>query len=558
MARLTTTPRATDHFAAIAQLRWCLFVNAFRGTGKMSLAAVIILRIIVYSIAAAISIGPIIGSGFAGYFVIARSEPLLLPTILWILSAIWCFISFSASLQPALQSGGFDLSQLIRFPISFPFYLGTRIFFSFFSYTTIVGFCCLLATAIGIGIAQPDLFLWAAPVLLLYGFTLFSFLRMIFLWLDRWLAQRRTREIVAALFVSFSLAVQLLASSFRDPSRHSRPTIASRLDLLAHVTVRLHPLVAFSPPNLASNAILRMHTAQPIPAITDLLGIAAFCAIFLALYALRLRGEFRGENFSETSARSTRSPSGKPALGWNLSGLSPAIAACMEKETRYLLRGGNALVGLFSPLVFVAILTNRGGALSRSPDIMLPAALAYLLFGLFATLYNVFGTDGPGIHLYFLAPVRLRDVFIAKNLVSTALITTEVLLATLIVTYSHKIAPPVLAATLLWFVFALFTNLTVGNIRSLRAPRRVVIGKSMRQPNSRGGAYITFLVLFGSLFLCMATLWLCRHFGYPWLPSLIFLALAAAAFAAYIRVLYRIDTMALAQRDTLTRELCKT
>jgi ABC-2 type transport system permease protein len=554
MARLI----ATDHVAAIAQLRWRLFVNAFRGrSGKMSLVTRIILRIIVYSIAAAVSVGPIVGSGFAGYFVIADSQPLLLPTTLWILSAIWCFISLSASLQPALQSGSFDLSQLIRFPISFPFYFVTRVFFSFFSYTTIVGFCCLLATAVGIGIAQPKLFLWAAPVLLLYGFTIFFFLRMIFLWLDRWLSQRRTREIVAALFVSFSLAVQLLASSLRSHPPHTHSAIPTRFDLIARIITPLHPFVAVLPPNLASNAILRMHAAQPIPAITALLGVAAFCAIFLSLYALRLRGEFRGENFSETPARTAKSPTGKPTLGWNLSGLSPAIAACMEKETRYLLRGGNALVGLIRPLIFVAILTNRGGALSRSPDIVLPAALSYLLFGLFASLYNVFGVDGPGIHLYFLAPIRLRDVFIAKNLVSTALITTEVLLATLIVTYSHKIAPPVLAATLLWFVFALFTNLTVGNIRSLRAPRRVVIGKGMRQPNSRGGTYITLLVLFGSLSLCMTILWLSLRFGHPWLATLIFLSLAAAAFAAYVLVLNRIDHVALTQRDTLTQELCK-
>ena len=69
MARLTTTPHAADHFAAIAQLRWRLFVNAFyRKGGK----AEVIARIIVYPFVVVFAIGPIIASGAAGYFLTIR------------------------------------------------------------------------------------------------------------------------------------------------------------------------------------------------------------------------------------------------------------------------------------------------------------------------------------------------------------------------------------------------------------------------------------------------------------------------------------------------------
>jgi len=557
MAQLAiTAPNARDHIAAIAQLRWRLFVNAFRRKkSKAGIVLRIIARILFFPLVAFYCIGPILGCGFAGYALIAHSRPLLLPTLLWALSTIWIFISFSASLQPTLQSGGFDLSQLIRFPISFPLYLGARIFFSLFSFTTILGMLCLLATSIGIGIAQPGLFLWVATVLLLYGFTVFSFLRMVLLWLDRWLSQRRTREIALALFTVFSLSMQLLSSSFRYPARNALHTSTPHLKLFAHIIAPLHPFVAVLPPNLAANAVLRMHTAQPLSAVMAMLGLAAWFVSFLALYALRLRGEFHGENFSETFARGTRAPAKKRALGWSLSLLSPTITACMEKEVRYLFRGGTALVGLVTPLIFVVIFTNR---LSKSPGIALPTALAYVLFGLIAALYNVFGADGPGISLYLLAPVRLRDVFLAKNLVSSAIIAIEGLLATLIVSYFQRISESVFTATLLWVIFALFANLTFGNIRSLQAPQRVAVGKGLRQPTSRSGTLLTLVVLFSSLLLCIAVIWICQYFGYPWLPALIFLPLAAAAFAIYIIVLNRIDRIALTQRDTLIEALCKT
>jgi len=51
---------------------------------------------------------------------------------------------------------------------------------------------------------------------------------------------------------------------------------------------------------------------------------------------------------------------------------------------------------------------------------------------------------------------------------------------------------------------------------------------------------------------------LTNHLNRPWLLVPIFLALAAAAFAFYIQVLNRLDTIALSHREALSEELCKT
>jgi len=561
MARLANTaPAARDHIAAIAQLRWRLFLNTFRRKQSTTRIVIsIIVRVILYSIAAASSIAPILVCGFSGYTLIAHSRPLLLPSLLWTLSTIWFFMSFFSSLaasqQPSLQSGGFDLSQLIGFPIGFPLYLAARLFFSLSSFTAILGMLCLLAMAIGIGIARPDLFFWAAIVLLLYGLTIFSFLRMILLWLDRWLAQRRTRETFLAFLTIFSVGMQFFSFSSRFPNRNIHRISSLHLRSFAHIAVSLGPVVAVLPPNLAAGAVLHMHSGHPLLAIAGLLGLAACFVSFIALYALRLRGEFRGENFSEASARGSQPPVRRSSLGWNLSGLSPTITACIEKEVRYLFRGGSALVGLVTPLLFVAIFIHR---LSRSPGIALPSALAYVMFGLVGALYNIFGADGPGVSLYLLAPVRPRSIFLAKNLVSATIIAAEVFLATLIVSFSTRVSAAVLTATLLWVIFVVFANLAFGNLRSLHAPHLVVVDRNVRPTASRGGALMTLVFLFGSLLLCIAVIWACEYFHHPWLPTLIFLALAAAAFAVYFVLLDRIDGIVLAQRDVLIDELCRT
>lgn len=557
MARLTTAPRAADHFAAIAQLRWRLFVNAFRRKGGK---AEVIARIIVYPFVVAFAIGPVIASGAAGYFLTAQARPSALTFFLWLLFSIWIFLTLSSAAQSsALQSTTFDPSQLIRFPIAFPSYLVVRIFFGLLTFTTVVGFLCLFSASIGIGIARPHLFAWAALVLFIYGLTILFFLHMILLWMDRWLAQRRTRELFVAFFILFSVGIQFVSISLRSHTLGGHSQLSHKIWLAAHALAPFfRPIIAYLPPTLAAHSIQQMQAAQPLPAIATLLGLLIFTAVFLSLYARRLRGEFHGENFSEAAARPTTSLVSKTRLSWSLFGLPPTIAACLEKEIRYLLRGGPALIALITPLFFVFIFTSRAGYLTKTGTLMFPIALAYILFGLFAQLYNALGADANGVSLYLMAPIRFRHVFIAKNIVNVAIIAIEVLLATLIVTLQHPPTTPVVVATLLWVVFATLVNLSAGNLRSLYAPRKVQLNKSMRQPTSRTGSLITLGILFGSLFICMAVLWTCNYFSHPWLATPIFLTLAAAAFAAYILVLNRVDKVALDQRETLAEYLCKT
>ena len=76
---------------------------------------------------------------------------------------------------------------------------------------------------------------------------------------------------------------------------------------------------------------------------------------------------------------------------------------------------------MLTPLFFVVIL-NRS-IFAGQPTYFFPGAIAYVLFGILAGLYNIFGADGLGVQVYLLAPIRLRDVIVAKNLMSLSVIT---------------------------------------------------------------------------------------------------------------------------------------
>ena len=190
---------------------------------------------------------------------------------------------------------------------------------------------------------------------------------------------------------------------------------------------------------------------------------------------------------------------------------------------------------------------------------LFPYAVSYMMFGLLANLYNVLGADGPGFNLYLLAPVRLRDVLIAKNMVNASIIATEILLAVVAVSLIAGGLPPaaMFSATLLWACFAVFVNLAVGNLRSLLAPMRFELGKARRAPMAKGGAFISLGVLFLTLGAGIPVVLACRHYGHLWLATPIFLALDAAALFAYLTVLGRVDNIADSHRENLTEALCK-
>jgi ABC-2 type transport system permease protein len=235
------------------------------------------------------------------------------------------------------------------------------------------------------------------------------------------------------------------------------------------------------------------------------------------------------------------------------------VAACLRKEWVYIRGNGGMLVNLLTPLIFVIIFSR--GILAHHPSYLLSGAIGYALMGPLATLYNIFGADGAGLQLYLLAPIRMRDVILAKNIAGLALLLVEATLAwcvVLLLTGVHVAAATQISAAL-WLVFVIGLNLAFGTLRSIQAPRKIVPGqtRAMRTPAAnKTTALMVLAIVMGSILLEVPVTLLCNHFGNPWLAVWIFAPLAAAAVGAYAWLLRITDQLVLTHRDLFAEELC--
>jgi ABC-2 type transport system permease protein len=331
--------------------------------------------------------------------------------------------------------------------------------------------------------------------------------------------------------------------------------------------------VYWLPPGFAAQAILL--AKHPLAAFGQFAALLASTALFAAVFAIRLKRQFLGEHLSEgVSRRASQQAAPRvrmPALEAAAqsapaaagAAFSPTVAACLRKDWIVLRSNGTQLIGMMTPLLLVAIFSMNRGLSASLAGYFLPAAIAYTLIGVLGPLYNVFGADGRGAQLYLLAPIRMRDVVVAKNLMSLALIVGDAGIAWIIICVFSRARIPVSAqvSTALWTVFVVALNLAIGNLRSIQAPRYFVPGQARLPrsgtPTNRTSGLLVLAVLFGSMLLQIPVVIASRYFELPWLGAWVFLPFAAAAVFAYAFVLRHVEQLILEHRDVFAEELCK-
>ena len=102
-------------------------------------------------------------------------------------------------------------------------YVVVRLVYGALDPSTVLGGLWLVGMAIGIGIANSRLFPWAAFVLLLFGILNVLLTQMVFAWVERWLAQRRTREIFGVLFFLVMIGFQLVGPMMNRYGSNTSP-----------------------------------------------------------------------------------------------------------------------------------------------------------------------------------------------------------------------------------------------------------------------------------------------------------------------------------------------
>ena len=535
---------------AIAQVRWEIFLHSLRTTkGTLELFS----RIMITAFMTAGGLGGAFGLGAAAWYFVAQGEPELLAVLLWPVFMFWQFFPVMAT----AFNETLDTSNLLRFPLNYRSYVLVRLVYGALDPATLLCSLWLTGISIGVGIASLRLFLWTVAVLAVFALFNMLLTQMVFAWIERWLAQRRTREIFAVLFFLFMISFQLigpLMSRFRPHSSSSMMRVGGEVNIAQRML----------PPGLAAHSIASMASNRWAASLLSVAFIGGYGAVILRVLSIRLRAQYRGENLSEvTKASFAKSADERVRVGWDIRGVSAPIVAVFEKEFHYLSRSGPMLLTFITPIIMLVVFgfgqgRPGGGLLQRMPDLGFPIGSAYTLLLLTNLVYNNFGADGGGIQFFFVSPTRFRQIILGKNLMHVAVLVLEMAVVWIgVALLFRRPSFGMTIATIAGMFFATPLNLSIGNLMSLYSPKRIESGTFGRQRASQLTVLISFGVQLVVVALGVIGFTLARYYGDIWIATGLFVTFAAVSIAIYTMILGRVDALAQQRREVLAGELCK-
>jgi ABC-2 type transport system permease protein len=548
VAGLSSKIYPRDQFLSILRLRWQTFAHSLRTTrGAVELASHIFVTLLLL-------LGGTAGAamlGFAAYSFVAENRVEWIAFLLWSVFLFWQLFPIMGSVFTETV----DLTGLLRFPLSYRSYFLVRLAYGAIDPSTMLGACWLSGIAIGIGLASPRLFPWAVAIFLIFAIVNIALMQTFLAWVERWLAQRRTREIFSIFFFLLLIGLQLLGPL---AGRFSG-SIGPEAKVLG---ARFSPIQRALPPGAAAAAMDGAARGNLATLAAGASLLLVYGAGALALMGIRVRRQYLGENLSEATTGPTLSRAQLVSPGWKLRFLPAPVVAVLEKELRYLGRSAPMLLTLVTPVVMLAVFglgpARNGAFLQRSPDLSYPVGVGYALILLTNLIYNNFGADGGGVQFFFASPVRFRTVVFAKNLAHMAILLGEMVI--LWISVSLMFHPPSLLMTVTSFTAVLFAapiNLAAGNLLSLYSPKRVDLGTFGRQRASQVTVLLSLLIQAVVIGCCVVTFVIAREMQRPGLAILIFLGLAAISLASYVLSLRRADAVAQERREILVTELCR-
>jgi ABC-2 type transport system permease protein len=548
---------AMAQYSAMARLRWCMFIHGLRSIhGVLDLGATGIAWLL-YAV-----FGLSLGLGLCGaaYSMAAHSSWQYFPILFWVISILWLVLPIVVS---SFQEQS-DLEILLRFPVRFGSYLLLHLISGLMEASTIVGGLCCLGVWLGIVIARKDLYLWATVCLAMFAVFNILLVRAVFAWIDRWLAQRKTREILGAGFMVFMVGLLLINSVWNqrrfegrgrtEEATPFREAMAKNAPLLKTASEAQQWL----PPGLGARTLQQVTEQKTVAGLASLSMLGLWGVLAGGALAVRLKAQYRGQNLSWVSSTGKTIERG---AGWTLGGSGP-IAAIVEKELRSLIRSVALLWALSVPVLFSVVLagafhSGRSSGMNSFPYAF-PLCMAYALLGFTGLFYNNLGGEGAGIQLLFLSPTPIRTVFLAKNLLHSALFALVGFAAGVLSCIRSGVPPfVVLADTGAWLVFALPCNLAAGIIFSISTPYRLNPGRITRPAGAQANTFPAVLIQSGVLGVGALVFWLCWSLKIRWLPVPILLLLAAVAFVVWMRVLHFSDDKANQHRESLIATLMK-
>jgi ABC-2 type transport system permease protein len=550
VADVARVPGVREQLRLVAWLRWMMLKNGLRRKNtRWDLVGIIVAGIFSSLLILGLSLA------FYGGTVtfLRRHEPEWLSLLFWAIFLWWQMV-------PIFVAGfgaNFSFRNLLRFPLSLRTFYILGMGYGFADFAAFAALFWIASMLVGVARARPSLLVPALFICLLFVLLNVTMERLIGSWLEKLLANRRVREFMVGLFV-----VSMVSLNFLNPAMHHWEK-----DQGPPAILRILPYLAWLPGSLAGNFLA---SAAHLDAAGQLLGIAGL-GLWLAAASFllwrRYRLQYLGEELSEGTAPSLHKRSVRRVFsgteGPTL--LSPSIIGVVEKEFHYLTRNGFTLLQLVLPPALVVVFSMQfagtHSALKEhglSPQNFYPAIMAYLILILISPAYNSFAYEGYGIQTYFLAPVRMREVLVGKNVFLVGLVATELAISLLVLIWRIGFPGfPLFFSTVMAAVFGVAGQLTIANWSALSFPKKMEIGKMKGQRNSGIAVWTAFgvQILVGGI--ATLVLFAGRWTDSPWLPVILFLALTVAAMGGYMASLDPLSRLAEEKKELLIETLCK-
>jgi ABC-2 type transport system permease protein len=550
LADVIQMPGVAEQLKLIAGLRWNLLKNSLqRKNNRWDMIGMILAA----GWSAVIVVGLCVAFYVGAYFFLTTERARWMSLLYWAIFLWWQVV-------PILVAGfgaNFEFRSLLRFPLSLRAFYILGLGYGFADFAAVSSVCWIASMMVATAVARVQLLPVMTLASLLFILVNVTLERLIGSWLERIFANRRARELLVGLFVLSMVSMNFLNPALQRWGDHgTRPKI-----------LHLLPYFSWLPGSLTGNALAAANDADSQALLVTVTGLLVWLGATSGLLWLRYRAQYRGEELSESAAplvlkRGNR----RLAKSWGLPGfLSPPVAGVMRKEFHYLTRNGFSFITLILPPVMVMFFSMQfAGGNSQlkehglAPQTFFPAVMAYLILILLSPAYNSFAFEGHGIQSYFMAPVRMRDILVGKNLFVVCVVVVELTISLGVLVWRIGFPGlPLFLSTIAAAAFAVAGQLTIANWSALSFPKKMEIGKMKGQRNSGVAVWTAFgaQILIGGI----ATIVLLagRWFGIAWLPPVVFAGLTAAALGGYIASLEPLSILAERKKELLIETLCR-
>jgi len=550
VADLIQIPGVPEQLKLIAGLRWNLLKNSLQRKNNrwdligMTLAA---------GWSAVVVVGLCVAFYAGAYFFLTTERASWMSLLYWGIFLWWQVI-------PVLVAGfgvNFEFRSLLRFPLSLRAFYILGLGYGFADFAAVSAICWIVSMLVAAAVGRVQILPVMMAASLLFILVNVTLERLIGSWLEKILAKRRAREVLVGLFVMSMVSLNFLSPALQRWGDHgTRPGF-----------VHLVPYVSWLPGSLTGNALAAASVGDSQALLLTVVGLLVWLGATSGLLWLRYRAQYQGEELSESPAPSTvkrgvrrqTTSSGLPDL------LSPPVAGVMRKEFHYTTRNGFSFITLIIPPVMVMFFSMQfAGSHSQlkehglSPQTFFPMAMAYLILILLSPAYNSFAFEGQGIQSYFMAPVRMRDILVGKNLFLVCVVAVELTISLGVLVWRIGFPGfPLFLSTIAAAAFAVAGQLTIANWSALSFPKKMEIGKMKGQRNSGVAVWTAFgaQILIGGIatIVLLAGRWL----GNAWLPPVVFAGLSAAALGGYIASLDPLSGLAERKKELLIETFCR-